>query len=172
MAEVTFILGGARSGKSSLAERLARRHGTALYIATAQAGDDGEMKARIEHHQQSRDEGWITLEEPLAIAPLIAQATQPVLVDCLTLWLSNIMLRNDDVSSWRDSLLQALSEATQPIFLVANEVGLSIVPDNVLARAFRDQAGWLNQAVAAQADHVIFTAAGLPLVLKGNPVLN
>ncbi|MGO9486957.1 MAG: bifunctional adenosylcobinamide kinase/adenosylcobinamide-phosphate guanylyltransferase [Rhodomicrobium sp.] len=163
---MTLILGGARSGKSAYAERIV----TALplpwvYCATAQALD-GEMRERIGHHRQRRGEGWRTVEAPLDIAPLLETETQPVLVDCLTLWLTNIMLGGRDVEADTAKLIAAARAARAPIVFVANEVGLGIVPDNALAREFRDRAGWLNQAMAAIANRVIFMAAGLPLVLK------
>ncbi len=124
------------------------------------------MRERIGHHRQRRGEGWRTVEAPLDIAPLLETETQPVLVDCLTLWLTNIMLGGRDVEADTAKLIAAARAARAPIVFVANEVGLGIVPDNALAREFRDRAGWLNQAMAAIANRVIFMAAGLPLVLK------
>lgn len=168
-ARVTLILGGARSGKSRLAEQLAeKRGGRLVYIATAEAWDD-EMKARIAEHKSRRGHRWHSLEAPVAIAEVlqaIPADTGAVLIDCLTLWLSNLMHAGRDLNAETAGLLTALNHATFPVLLVSNEVGLGIVPDNKLARDFRDAQGRLNQAVAAAADHAIFMAAGLPLVLK------
>ncbi len=163
---IAFILGGARSGKSAYAERLI----TALpppwvYCATAQPLD-GEMAKRIAHHQSRRAKGWTTVETPLGLAEVIALGTRPILVDCLTLWLTNIMLAGKDVEAEAAKLLAAAGASRAPIVFVSNEVGLGIVPDNALARDFRDRAGRLNQAVAAIANRVVFMAAGLPMVLK------
>ena len=165
-----LVLGGARSGKSALAERLTRAGGAMpLYIATAQAWDD-EMRARIAEHRAQRDGlGWTTVEAPLALADALAAAPagQPVLIDCLTLWLTNLMLGEHPVDQATAALLETLTARPGLTVLVANEVGLGIVPDNALARRFRDLAGRLNQQIATQADTVVFTAAGLPLLLKG-----
>ncbi len=172
MTNITFILGGARSGKS--------RHGEALitalpppwhYIATAEALD-AEMTTRIAQHQTRRGPGWSTTEAPLDLAPALLdaeQAARPVLVDCLTLWLSNLMAAGRDIDQESTALCQTLAAMTVPVVLISNEVGLGIVPDNALARRFRDSAGWLNQTIAATADKVIFVAAGLPLSLKPSP---
>jgi adenosylcobinamide kinase / adenosylcobinamide-phosphate guanylyltransferase len=167
----TLVLGGARSGKSRHAELLVRETGLKrLYIATAQAFDD-EMAARVAQHRATRAaDGWTTIEEPLALAEAISKARQPdaaILVDCLTLWLSNIMLAGRDVAPEQDRLLAALKGSTSPIVFVSNEVGLGIVPETPLGRAFRDAQGRLNQALAQVCQRVIFVAAGLPLVLKG-----
>jgi len=162
-ASVTFVLGGARSGKSAHAEALITAlPGPWRYIATAQAFDD-EMRARIAEHRARRDERWHTLEAPLDLAAALA-APEPALVDCLTLWVSNLMLANRK-SDW-PGLLAALDARTAPTVIVSNEVGLGIVPDNALARAFRDEAGRLHQRVAARADRVVFMVAGLPMVVK------
>ena len=170
MAPITLVLGGARSGKSAHAERLAADASTQrVYIATAQAFDD-EMATRIAHHKSRRDSSWRTVEAPLGLSDAIAAETAPdrvVLVDCLTLWLSNLLLADRDIEEESDALIAALENATGPLILVSNEVGLGIVPDNALARAFRDHAGRLNQRVAEAADKVVFLAAGLPMVLKG-----
>ena len=167
---LSLILGGARSGKSRHAEAMVTQTpGPWHYLATGQGLDD-EMAARISRHRTDRATGWITTEEPLALADAlgrIATGPAPVLVDCLTLWLSNLMLDGKDPEAETDSLLRALADLKAPIVLVANEVGLGIVPDNALARAFRDAAGRLNPRIAARADRVVFVAAGLPLVLKG-----
>jgi adenosylcobinamide kinase/adenosylcobinamide-phosphate guanylyltransferase len=136
-----------------------------LYCASGLAFD-GEMRERIGHHKARRGEGWQTIEEPCKIAPVIEAATSPVLVDCLTLWLTNLMLAGEELEVETGKLLAAARAAQVPVVFVSNEVGLGIVPDNALAREFRDRAGRLNQAVAAIANRVVFIAAGLPLVLK------
>jgi adenosylcobinamide kinase / adenosylcobinamide-phosphate guanylyltransferase len=165
---ITFVIGGARSGKSRMAESLCE--GERHYIATAQAFDD-EMRARIAKHQSDRGDGWVTHEVPLDLIGAIRRADgvgRGVLVDCLTLWLTNVMLADQDWMSLLDDLLQTLVHCKSNIIFVSNEVGLGIVPDNSLARAFRDAQGITNQRVAAAADRVIFMAAGLPMVLKGS----
>jgi adenosylcobinamide kinase/adenosylcobinamide-phosphate guanylyltransferase len=124
------------------------------------------MRERIVHHQLRRGKGWRTVEAPLDIAPLLEAETQPILADCLTLWLTNIMLAGKDVDAETAKLIAAARTSRAPIVFVSNEVGLGIVPDNALAREFRDRAGRLNQAVAAIANRVVFMAAGLPMVLK------
>ena len=165
---VTFVLGGSRSGKSAHAEALLAAHPAPwTYVATGQAFDD-EMAARIEAHRAGRGPGWHTVEAPLELAAAVRAAAGPVLVDCLTLWLSNLLHAKHPLDAATGGLLAALDRAP-PTVLVSNEVGLGIVPDNALARAFRDAAGRLHQAVAARADRVVFVAAGLPLVLKGAP---
>jgi adenosylcobinamide kinase/adenosylcobinamide-phosphate guanylyltransferase len=159
-------LGGARSGKSRHAEALIERAGLpALYLATAEARDD-EMEERIARHRTRRGAFWTTLEEPLELVNALLGATQPVLVDCLTLWLANLLEAKRDIGFEIERLVSALPRLAVPVTLVANEVGLGIVPDNALAREFRDQAGRLNQSIAAIAAPVIFVAAGLPLILK------
>jgi len=167
---VTLILGGARSGKSRYAETLVTGAAAfATYIATAEAGD-AEMAARIAEHRKRRGEFWRTVEEPLDVAGAIrahAAAERPILVDCLTLWLSNLLLAGRVVEHESEILCGTLREADGPVVLVANEVGMGLVPDTPLGREFRDEAGRLNQQVAALADRVVFVAAGLPLVLKG-----
>jgi adenosylcobinamide kinase/adenosylcobinamide-phosphate guanylyltransferase len=166
---VTLVLGGARSGKSSYAERLAEgRPGACIYLATATAGD-AEMTARIAEHRRRRGARWRTHEAPLDLTAALETAADPaavVLVDCLTLWLSNVLLANIDVEKQCELLVSTLPRLAGPVIFVSNEVGLGIVPDNALARRFRDAAGRLNQAVAAAAQSVVFVAAGLPLVLK------
>lgn len=166
-ASIILVLGGARSGKSRFAESLfCELQGHRLYVATAQAGDQ-EMRERILEHQARRGAGWRTIEAPLDIATPIAEAgSEAVLVDCLTLWLSNLMAAEIDVGQATDGLCRILAKTNGPVVLVSNETGLGIVPDNALAREFRDHAGRLNQAVAAVADRVYFIAAGLPLTLK------
>lgn len=167
---LTLVLGGARSGKSAYAEGLITRLPAPwTYIATAQALD-GEMRDRIAHHQAGRAPGWITVEAPLDLPGALAVATGPVLVDCLTLWLTNLMLADDAdtaLPSAIDRLLAVLARPRPaPVVLVANEVGWGIVPDNALARAFRDHAGRLNQRLAALASHVVLVVAGLPVMVK------
>ncbi|HWB50912.1 MAG TPA: bifunctional adenosylcobinamide kinase/adenosylcobinamide-phosphate guanylyltransferase [Stellaceae bacterium] len=174
---VTLVLGGARSGKSRYAETLvaaaaeAATYGAATYIATAEPGD-AEMAARIAAHRARRGSFWRTVEAPLDLAGAIlrhAAPARPVLVDCLTLWLSNLMGSRRVVEHEGETLRAALREAAGPVVLVANEVGLGLVPETPLGREFRDAAGRLNQDVAALADRVVFVAAGLPLVLKDPP---
>jgi adenosylcobinamide kinase/adenosylcobinamide-phosphate guanylyltransferase len=169
----TLVLGGARSGKSAFAERLCVASGRApVYLATAEARD-GEMAARIAAHRLRRGPAWLAIEAPLALTDALeraARADTVVLVDCLTLWLSNLMEVGRDVEAEHDRLFATLARLRGPVVLVSNEVGLGIVPDNPLARRFRDAAGRLNQAIAEAAERVVFVAAGLPLVLKGNPL--
>jgi len=161
-----LVLGGARSGKSRYAEAAM----TAIpppwvYVATAEALDD-EMKARIAEHRARRGEGWRTVDAPRDLCGALAQAEGPVLVDCLTLWLSNLMLAEADFDQEIDRLDGALVGARSAVVLVSNEVGLGIVPDNALARRFRDAQGRLNQRVAARADRVVMMVAGLPVAVK------
>lgn len=164
------MLGGARSGKSRYAESLV----TALpppwlYVATAEAGDS-EMVARVAAHQARRGPSWTTIETPRNVAETLGtHADTPTLVDCLTLWLSNVMLADADVDAEIEQLDEALARAAAPIVLVANEVGFGIVPDSALGRRFRDLQGLLNQRIAARADRVVLVVAGLPLTLKGSP---
>lgn len=164
----TLILGGARSGKSEHAERLIEAHPKPwIYIATAQALDD-EMGERIKVHQSRRTGEWVTIEAPLALPDVIRREgnRKSLLVDCVTLWLSNLLVSNADVDSAKEDLLSACHENTGTLILVSSEVGFGIVPENALARKFRDQLGTLNQALSKQADHVVLTVAGLPLQLK------
>lgn len=168
----TLILGGARSGKSALAERLARDSGReVVYLATAQARD-GEMAARIAHHRARRPAAWSCVEEPLALAGALraqARADRFVLVDCLTLWLSNLLGDADPrrFEAERTALLDALPGLPGEIALVGNEVGLGVVPLGELSRRFVDEAGRLHQALAEQCGRVLFVAAGLPFAMKG-----
>jgi adenosylcobinamide kinase/adenosylcobinamide-phosphate guanylyltransferase len=170
LPRLTLVLGGARSGKSRHAEHLVQTHAPPwLYIATAQAYDD-EMRERIALHRARRPAGWTTQEAPLALAAAIRRhAGQPMLVDCLTLWLTNTMLADGDVAAAVDDLVAAASEARGPLVLVSNEVGFGIVPDNALARRFRDRAGVLHQRLAAEAERVVLMVAGLPLTVKDSP---
>ncbi len=166
--DLTLVIGGARSGKSAWAEALI----TALpapwvYLATAQLWD-AEMQARAAHHIARRAAGWRTVEAPLEVAAALAAANDaPVLLDCLTLWLTNLLLGDHDIGVATAALSAALARRAAPTVLVTNEVGQGIVPDNALARRFRDEAGRLNQAMAAQAGRVVLVVAGLPLALKG-----
>lgn len=168
--DLALILGGARSGKSRFAERLAQSRGQRLvYMATAEAHDD-EMTERIARHRADRGPDWQTIEVPIDLPATIARASglgTVILVDCLTLWLSNMMLADRQIAAATDDLLTALAEAPGPVLMVANEVGLGIVPENALARRFRDEAGRMNQRVAAHVPHVAFISAGLPMWLKG-----
>ncbi len=178
MPPVCLVLGGARSGKSTHAEKLVTGslHGAppqpAVYVATAQAGDV-EMATRIMAHRARRGTGWTTLEEPLKLAEALQEAAahgQPVLVDCLTLWLSNLMQAGADLDEETDELVRALEGYGSPVVFVSNEVGLGIVPDTPLGRAFRDAQGRLNMRMAERADRVILMVAGLPLLMKDRPV--
>lgn len=170
MPALSMVIGGARSGKSALAERLVLASGrTPVYLATAEAHDD-EMAARIAAHQAARaGTGWRTVEAPRDLAPALADATvgEAVLLDCATLWLTNAILAGADLATEQAALLAALAGCKAPVVVVTNEVGLSIVPENALARAFRDAQGRLNQRLAAEAGLVVAVWAGLPLVLKG-----
>ncbi|MBL8560704.1 MAG: bifunctional adenosylcobinamide kinase/adenosylcobinamide-phosphate guanylyltransferase [Gemmobacter sp.] len=166
---LTLVIGGARSGKSRYAETLLRRSGCArVYIATAEAWDD-EMRARIRSHVQDRGPDWITIEAPHDLAGALAHVGegQAVLVDCATLWLTNRMLAEADLAAETATLLAALRVCPAPVVVVSNEVGWSIVPENALARAFRDAQGRLNQHLAAEADLAVAVMAGLPLALRG-----
>jgi adenosylcobinamide kinase/adenosylcobinamide-phosphate guanylyltransferase len=169
----TLIIGGARSGKSRLAEKLAMESGLAVtYFATAQARD-AEMAARIAHHAARRPAHWRTVEEPLALGDALrthAAADRCLLVDCLTLWLTNLLLDADPgrYAQERAALLAALPALPGRIILVGNETGMGIVPMGELSRRFSDEAGWLHQEVASLCDAVLLTVAGLPLTLKGS----
>lgn len=167
---VTLVLGGARSGKSRHAERLLESQpGPCVYLATAQAGD-AEMAARIAAHRARRGARWQTHEEPLDLAAALRTVCRrdgAVLVDCLTLWLSNVLAAERDVAAESDALIAALEDLTGPVVFVSNEVGLGVVPANALARRFVDAAGMLHQRLAAAADRVVLMTAGLPLTIKG-----
>jgi adenosylcobinamide kinase/adenosylcobinamide-phosphate guanylyltransferase len=169
LAPVTLVLGGARSGKSRHAELLVESQpGACVYLATAQAGDD-EMTARIADHRVRRGPRWTTVEEPLDLVGALARHCGPdraVLVDCLTLWLSNLLGAERDVAAEFERLLAALPRLAGPVVFVSNEVGQGVVPDNALARAFVDHAGRLHQELAAAAQRVVFMTAGLPHELK------
>ena len=171
--DLTLVLGGARSGKSRYGEDLVTAFGgPRVYIATARIWDD-EMTERVARHRTDRGAGWTTVEEPLDLAGALrrsAAAGTGVLVDCLTLWLTNLMMAEADVEAEAAVLVATLATLPGRIVLVSNEVGLGIVPDNALARRFRDHAGRLHQAVAAVAPRVVLTVAGLPMLFKGNAV--
>jgi len=170
MARVSLILGGARSGKSARALALAGSP-PHVFIATAQALD-GEMAGRIAQHRAERGDSWRLVEEPLDLVGTIrANAAEgtTLLVDCLTLWLSNLMHHGRDVEAETHALADVLAVVPCRVVLVSNEVGMGLAPTNALGREFRDAQGRLNQRIAAVADHVEFVAAGLPLVLKGRP---
>ena len=178
---LTLILGGASSGKSRLAQRLAAPAGRVSYVATAQAGHDPEMAARIERHRADRPSSWRTIEEPLALASAVERAanqTDTILVDCLTLWVSNLFWEYRDgnprrVEDAARSELQRIAAAARQchVILVSNELGCGTVPEAAVTRAFRDTQGLLNQWAAEAADQVILAVAGLPLYLKTAPKL-
>jgi adenosylcobinamide kinase / adenosylcobinamide-phosphate guanylyltransferase len=164
---VVLVLGGARSGKSCFAESLA--HQPAHYVATAQAFDD-EMRERIAAHKVQRGDAWVTFEEPFDLVGVLEKINMRgnfILVDCLTLWLSNLLLAERDCDVEIQKLVAYLKSTSSRIVIVSNEVGLGIVPDNKLARRFRDAQGIANQRVAEISTNVVFMAAGLPLILKG-----
>lgn len=170
-----LILGGARSGKSRLAERLASESAMPVtYIATSQPLD-AEMDARIAHHRSRRPAEWALVEEPLRLSAVLrehAAADRCLLVDCLTLWLTNLLMLDDParLASERDALLECLPTLPGLVLLVSNETGLGIVPMGELSRRYIDEAGWLHQAVAERCQRVVFTVAGLPMILKGEPL--
>ena len=167
---ITFILGGARSGKSRRAQSLAEAiDGQHIFIATAEAMD-AEMAERIARHKADRGEHWRTVEAPLNLAAVISEHANDKtvgLVDCLTLWLSNLLHYERDIESETAALCETLASVRSPLFIVSNETGLGLAPDNALGRRFRDAQGRLNQQIAAIADYVEFMAAGLPMRLKG-----
>ena len=167
----TLVIGGARSGKSAYAEKLVEESGlTPVYLATATTGDD-EMSERIRVHRERRGDVWSTVEEPLALTAALREHSNSgsaVLVDCLTLWLSNLMTLSRDIEQETQELAAMLPSLDGPVVFVTNEVGLGIVPANELARAFRDHAGRLNQAVALASDRVVVMISGLPMTLKPN----
>lgn len=165
-----LVLGGARSGKTAFAETRALALGRApAYIATAEAWDD-EMRARIARHRDLRANRFTTIDAPLDLAPAIAIASaqhDTILVDCLTLWITNLMLAGRDINAAVTDLLATLAATATPVILVSNEVGLGIVPDNAMARQFRDHAGLTHQRLATLCTEVHFIVAGLPMTLKG-----
>jgi len=168
----TLILGGARSGKSRYAEQMVEECGRGLYLATARApalGNDVEMATRIAEHKKRRGDIWETIEEPLNIAEVIRKESSkklPILVDCLTLWLSNLMFENFNLDKEIYELTETLEKAVGPVICVSNEVGMGIVPENRLAREFRDNAGRLNQAIAKASKHVVLVTAGIAMIVK------
>ncbi len=169
LPNLSLVLGGAASGKSAFAERLVLQASEPpVYIATAQAFDD-EMAKKIARHRKTRGTGWTTIEEPLDVAAALAQVghRQPVLIDCATLWLTNVILGGRDVDAASDALLQTVKAFAGPVVVVSNEVGQGIIPDNTLSRQFRNAQGRLNQQIAAEADLVVAVMAGLPMVIKG-----
>ena len=168
-----LILGGARSGKSRLAEKLASESGLeVVYIATSQPLD-GEMSARVAQHRARRPAHWALVEEPLALARVLREQAGPgrcLLVDCLTLWLTNLLMQDDSarLQEERDALLACVAQLPGRILLVSNETGLGVVPLGELTRRYVDEAGWLHQALAEKSQRVVFTVAGLPMLLKGD----
>ncbi|OSQ40897.1 adenosylcobinamide kinase [Thalassospira mesophila] len=166
---VHLVLGGARSGKSKFAEDLVVAAGGGTYIATGRAWDD-EMVERINHHKQRRGSLWATIEEPLDLCAVLSRLDHdsegPVLVDCLTLWLTNLMINEDNIDQEIDQLCDLLPRLALPVLLVSNEVGFGIVPENAMARAFRDHAGRLHQRIAALASRVTLVVAGIPMAVK------
>jgi adenosylcobinamide kinase/adenosylcobinamide-phosphate guanylyltransferase len=169
MGKIIFITGGARSGKSSFAlERAATHEGKKAYVATAQALDD-EMKERIERHKKERGSEWDTFEEPTGVAQTLlplGRVYDVIVIDCLTIWLSNVMLSEGEVGGEVEGLINALREVKANVFVVSNEVGMGIVPDNETARRFRDVAGLLNQKVADAADEAYLVVSGMPVRIK------
>ncbi len=169
-----LILGGVRSGKSRLAEQHALASGLAVtYVATATPGD-AEMQARVIEHQRRRPPTWTLIEEPLALARVLHEQAAPdrcLLVDCLTLWLTNLLCASDGhvLATQRRALVELLPRLPGHIILVSNETGLGVVPLGALSRRFCDEAGWLHQEIAQLSDRVILTVAGLPHLLKGKP---
>ena len=167
-----LILGGARSGKSRLAEKLAAESGCAVtYIATSQPLD-GEMNERVRHHRERRPAHWALIEEPIELARVLrehARADACLLVDCLTLWLTNLLMLEDPqrLNAERDALLECLADLPGNIVFVSNETGMGVVPLGELTRRYVDEAGWLHQALAERCQRVVLTVAGLPLTLKG-----
>lgn len=170
LPDLTLIIGGAASGKSDFAERLVIASGRSkIYLATAQA-HDAEIGAKISRHQTSRGDGWRTVEAPLDLCPALASASADdvILLDCATLWLTNQMMADTDLQAVQTTLLNALADCAAPVVVVSNEVGAGIVPENALARKFREAQGRLNQRLAAQSDLTVTVIAGLPMVLKGS----
>ena len=169
MRRISFILGGARSGKSRYAEGLGRGHkGKPAYIATAEITDE-EMRERIERHRVERGAAWRTIEAPIELVSALREADAPksfTLVECLSVWINNLMYHGRDVAAEVEQLCAILTGVKGHVVIVSNEVGLGIVPDNALARRFRDEAGRAHQAIAQVADEVVFIAAGLPMTLK------
>ncbi|WP_420170086.1 bifunctional adenosylcobinamide kinase/adenosylcobinamide-phosphate guanylyltransferase [Catenovulum agarivorans] len=176
LANFHFVIGGARSGKSKFAEQLATPYNQVCYIATA-TRFDGEMDTRIQHHQDRRPKNWLLIEEPIELANALKQAEQQadvILLDCLTLWINNLMFEKKQVE-WQkefDHLAATIQSLKVDIIVVANEVGLGVVPATAICREFVDEAGRLNQTLAQIAHKVTFMAAGLPMFNYANPALN
>jgi len=169
LPKISLVIGAAASGKSAFAEQLVMASGlNRVYLATAQAHDN-EMAAKIDRHQRSRGQGWQTVEAPLDLSDPLADtsASDIILLDCATLWLTNHLLAETDLARAETGLLTALKTCKSPVVIVTNEVGAGIVPENALARQFREAQGRLNQSLAANADLVVTLIAGLPMVLKG-----
>ncbi|MBR9866572.1 MAG: bifunctional adenosylcobinamide kinase/adenosylcobinamide-phosphate guanylyltransferase [Oceanospirillales bacterium] len=166
---IHFIIGGARSGKSSYAENLARNSGSdVIYIATAQAYDD-EMQRRIQQHKNQRPGAWVTVEEPIEISDVIrneSAVNNCLLIDCLTLWVTNLLSADKDITDYKDRLVDAIGRVKGDIILVSNETGMGVVPMGELTRRYCDEAGWLHQKIAALADQVVLMVAGIPVVIK------
>lgn len=170
LEKLTLVLGGAASGKSVWAENAVIQSGyDKIYLATSQAWD-AEMKAKIEKHILQRGDGWQTVEAPLDLTPALAavKKKQVVLLDCATMWLTNHLLADHDVQAETKRVLKAIHNCKGRVVVVSNEVGMSVVPENALARRFREEQGTLNQILAAEADTVVAVMAGLPLALKGS----
>jgi adenosylcobinamide kinase/adenosylcobinamide-phosphate guanylyltransferase len=169
MARVILITGGARSGKSSLALDLAERHGSRrAFVATMEPLDE-ELKERVLRHKRERDDAWETFEVPVDVASVLGRISgkfDAVVIDCLTLWLSNVMVAGGDVEGEMEGLLNALREARGTVYVVSNEIGMGIVPDNGMAREFRDIAGRLNQRVASEATEAYLSVSGIPVRIK------
>jgi adenosylcobinamide kinase/adenosylcobinamide-phosphate guanylyltransferase len=167
--KLTLVLGGAGSGKSLWAETLVKRGAESrIYLATARVWDD-EMRSKVDQHRAQRGPKWTTIEAPLNVSAPLSQARpdQAVLLDCATMWLSNHLLDGNDLAAQETAFLADLAACQAPVVVVSNEVGMSVVPENALARQFREAQGRLNQKLAAQADLVVAVMAGLPLALKG-----
>lgn len=170
---IIFVTGGARSGKSDFAQDMAeKREGKRLFLATAQAFDE-EMEKRIQTHQEKRAERWETLEEPIFVGKAlrsVAGSYNTILVDCLTLWMSNLLMKfpdqDEEIREIMDDFFQSMEGITGMVIVVSNEVGAGIVPDNKLARDYRDRLGFLNQAVARRADETYLLCAGIPVKIK------
>ena len=175
MSNITLVIGGCRSGKSSHALDLAETtsHSDRVFVATCVPHDD-EMKDRVARHQRDRNATWQTVEAPVDLPAVIHDHARPggvLLIDCLTLWVSNLMGISEDpdvLRGYAADLVRALKQSRGPVVIVTNEVGCGIVPENRLARLFRDVVGWVNQAVAAGADRVVWTVAGIPVTIKGD----
>jgi adenosylcobinamide kinase/adenosylcobinamide-phosphate guanylyltransferase len=174
LKEIVFVIGGCRSGKSTYALQTAEKvvAEQKIFIATCVPQDD-EMKQRVARHQKERSQNWVTVEAPLHLPQAISENSlnaDVMLVDCLTLWVSNLLMQTGDEKKIVDTipqLIDALEKATCPIVLVSNEVGTGIVPENRLARQFRDITGWVNQAIAGSANKVVWMVAGIPVTVKG-----